>query len=58
MRMTAMDTTWSSSPWSRMPRTPVESRPLNTRTSVVGKRIARPVVGDEEDVSSSEQMAR
>jgi hypothetical protein len=25
-----------------MPRTPVESRPLKTRTSVVGKRIARP----------------
>ena len=37
-----MDTT-RSSPARRMPRTPVESRPLKIRTSVVGKRIARPM---------------
>ena len=34
--------TTRSSLASRTPRTPVESRPLKTRTSVVGKRIARP----------------
>ena len=33
--------TWSS-PSSLMPRTPTESRPAKTRTSVTGKRIALP----------------
>ncbi len=39
--MTDIETTISFAA-SRMPRTPVESRPLKIRTSVVGKRIARP----------------
>ena len=40
-RSTAMETTRSPSA-SLMPRTPVDSRPLNTRTSGTGKRIALP----------------
>ena len=39
--MIAIETTASPSA-RRMPRTPVESRPLKTRTSVAGKRMARP----------------
>ena len=39
--MIDMETTLSS-PCSLIPRTPVELRELNTRTSVAGKRIARP----------------
>ena len=39
-----------------MPRTPVESRPLKTRTSVAGKRIARPRLVVSITSSSSEQM--
>ena len=36
-----MEMTWSL-PSSLMPRTPADSRPLNTRTSVTGKRMAWP----------------
>ena len=40
-RITAIEITRSSSA-SEMPRTPMESRPLNTRTSVTGKRMHWP----------------
>ena len=39
-----------------MPRTPVDLRPLKTRTSVVGKRIARPARVTSMTSSSSAQM--
>ena len=39
-----------------MPRTPVESRPLKMRTSVVGKRMARPERVVSITSSSSEAM--
>ncbi len=44
MEMTA------SSPCRRTPRTPVESRPSNTRTSSALKRMARPQRGGQQDV--------
>ncbi len=53
--MTAIETT-SSPPASRMPRTPVESRPLKMRTSVTRKRIALPRRVVSMTSSSSEQI--
>ena len=47
-----MEMTFSPSPMV-MPRTPVESRPLKTRTSPTSKRIARP----PEVVSSTSSLA-
>ncbi|MNT05932.1 hypothetical protein D3C72_1405780 [compost metagenome] len=47
----------SSSPCRRMPRTPVESRPLNTRTSSALNRMARPSRVVSRMSSSALQMA-
>jgi hypothetical protein len=40
-----------------MPRTPVESRPLNTRTSVTGKRMHCPPAVVSSTSSSAEQIS-
>ena len=42
---------------SRMPRTPVESRPANTRTSVTGKRMLLPPSAASSTSWCSVQMA-
>ena len=48
-RRMAMEMTLSPSA-RRMPRTPVESRPANTRTSSTEKRMQRPSGGGQQDV--------
>ena len=53
--MIDIDTT-RSSPFKRIPRTPVDLRPLKTRTSVVEKRIARPELVKSMMSSSSPAM--
>ena len=50
-----METTLSS-PFSLIPRTPTEARLLKTRTSVAGKRIARPELVTSMTSSSFDAM--
>ena len=56
---TASAITWSSVP-SRMPRTPSEARPANTRStsSLAWKRMARPVRVASSTSSPSRQVAK